>query len=262
MILLTDKRAPTGQLSKLKGYVCINTQTNPPGRYMMRDKLRIWGKDKQASCSDGARASPRSQGMLCEAVAGADPRGEGLWKKSPSKMPCVAPTQQASLGPAPVPQVKWTCSSLEAPGGAMPCSQSLVLLWWRQVYGALVLGPRACVEGSQARKGPGPARELWGWGMWALPAPSALRHVHLSAAGLQTDLCLVDDLLYCATHELSTWDLVFLPLFDWNLLWLSKVSWIFKKEKVGMLCAFNVDGGWLACPSWGGSGAGGRQGGS
>ncbi|XP_070231023.1 histone H4-like [Bos mutus] len=33
--------------------------------------------------------------------------------------------------------------------------------------------------------------------------PSTPRHVHPSAAGLQKDLRLVDDLLYCATHELS-----------------------------------------------------------
>lgn len=35
-----------------------------------------------------------------------------------------------------------------------------------------------------------------------------------SAAGLQTDLCLVDNLLYHAIHELRARDLVFLPLFD------------------------------------------------
>lgn len=102
MILLTDKKAPTGQLSKLKGCVCINTQTNPLGRYITRDKrLESEAKiNKPVAATEPEHHRVPRECSVRSCCWRRPPRREAVEREP--KMLCVASTQQASLGPAPV----------------------------------------------------------------------------------------------------------------------------------------------------------------
>lgn len=63
-------------------YICVNTQTNPPGSYMVRDKLSgVWGKDKQASGSDRTRFH-RKYSSKKLFLAQTPWRERRLWKRS------------------------------------------------------------------------------------------------------------------------------------------------------------------------------------